>query len=291
MHSMTGFGRAELESGGVRIEAQVRALNQRFFELKLNLPRGWGEWEAEMRKLVQAVVARGRVEVFIRRTALRPPPTRLIVNHELAAQYVKELQRLGRKLGLGGQPGVEAILQRPEIFRIVEDEGEERSEAALGMRALGRALKVLQADRKREGISLRRDFETRIGHLERFRSEIARLAEQSRATIIANFQAKVRELLANSPVDERRLYEEASNAAQRADISEELTRLETHIPALRQLLIRKDPVGKPIEFLLQELNREVNTIGAKSQNAALSHIAVEAKGEIEKMREQVQNIE
>jgi uncharacterized protein (TIGR00255 family) len=291
MRSMTGFGRAEVEKNGVRFDAQVRALNQRFFELKLNLPRGWGEHENEIRKLVQGVVARGRVEVFVRRIALRPPSTRLVVNHDLAAQYLSELKRIGKEFRLDGEVGVGAILSRPEIFQVVEEDDGAKSEAELSIATLKRALKAMEADRIREGKALRADMEQCLKRVEAARIEIKRLAEESRRMIVENFQGRVRELLVNLPVDEGRLYEEASSAAQRADISEELARLETHLHGLKELFGRRGPVGKSIEFLLQELNREANTIGSKSQNAVLSRVAISIKGELEKMREQVQNVE
>ncbi|MGH7987472.1 MAG: YicC/YloC family endoribonuclease [Candidatus Binataceae bacterium] len=288
---MTGFGRAQLGRGGVQVLAEIRALNQRFFELKLNLPRGWGEYEAEMRKAVQAVVERGRVEVFIRQTMLKPPPARLRVNDELAASYVNELRRLGKRLSLNGRLDIEAVLQRPEIFQVTEEEVDTRAGAELASRALERALKTLIAERSREGLELKRDFEARLKKISAAVPRIERLAMESRAAIRSAFETRVRELLAELPVNEKRLYEEASSAAQHGDITEELTRLRVHLKAMGDLLNRKGPVGKSIEFLLQEVNREVNTIGAKSQNATLSQVTIEIKNELEKMREQAQNVE
>lgn len=291
MRSMTGFGRAEIARGGVQVLAEVRALNQRFFELKLNLPRGWGEHEAEVRKMVQEVVERGRVETFVRCMVLKPPATHLRANDELARNYVGELRRLGRKLALDGKPGIDAILQRPEIFQVIEEESDTRSGASLALEALGRALKALDNERLREGRALKNDFDRRLKKIGQALPQIEKLAAQSRATIRANFETRVRELLGDLPVNEKRLYEEASAAAQHGDITEELTRLGVHLKAMRGLLGRQGPIGKAIEFLLQEINREVNTMGAKSQNALLSQITVEMKGEVEKMREQVQNVE
>ncbi len=291
MRSMTGFGRALIERDGIRVTAEVRALNQRFFELKLNLPRTWGEYEAEIRKIIQATVARGRVELFVKAVTLRPPAARLQVNEGLANQYVDELRRLARRLRLNGEPGIEAILNRPEIFHVVEEEREGADAPRLGIVAIERALKALDAERLREGKSLRRDFAARIKRVRAAIPKIERLAEQTRAEVMKNFQARVRELLANLPVNEKRLYEEASSASQHGDISEEITRLKIHLDGLGDLLNREGPVGKSIEFLLQEINREVNTMGSKSQNAALSHLTVEVKAEAEKMREQVQNVE
>ncbi len=291
MRSMTGFGRTEILRQGIHIVAEVRALNQRFFELKLNLPRGWGPHEAEIRKIVQHVVERGRVETFIRCTRLGPPKSKLQVNDELARMYVRELRRLGRTLKLDGKLGLEVILQRPEVFQVVEEEDQPHLGAELGFEALRRALKAMETERVREGHALKRDFEMRLKKIATAIPRMDELATKARAMIRADFETRIRELLAELPINEKRLYEEASSAAQHGDITEEMTRLRVHLDAMGTLLKRTGPVGKSIEFLLQEINRELNTMGAKAQNAAMSQITVEMKGEVEKMREQVQNIE
>lgn len=291
MRSMTGFGRAASESDGVRVVAEVRALNQRFFELKMSLPRGWGEHESQVRKLVQTVVSRGRVELFLRYTTIKPPPVTLQVNERLAAMYVTELRRLAKSFHLEDPPGIEAIMHRPEIFHVVETDNDHAHGIRLGFDVISKALKRLEGERVREGKSLKRDFETRIRKISRVVPRIERLANKTREDVIGNFELRMQELLRELPLNEKRLYEEASAAAQRGDISEELTRLRIHLSGLGELLKREGPVGKPIEFLLQEINREVNTIGSKSQNAQLSQLTVQIKGETEKMREQVQNVE
>jgi uncharacterized protein (TIGR00255 family) len=158
MKSMTGFGRASVEQNGTRVIAEVRALNQRFLELKLVLPRGWGEYENDIRKMVQAVVARGRVEIFVKSITLKPPSVRIEVNDDLAKRYITELRRLGKRLSLDGNPGIEMIMNRPEIFHVVEEEQDSAGSIALGMKALSRALKLLDVERVREGKSLLRDF-------------------------------------------------------------------------------------------------------------------------------------
>jgi uncharacterized protein (TIGR00255 family) len=289
---MTGFGRAHLERDGVRVVAEVRALNQRFFELKLSLPRGWGEHEAQVRKMVQATVSRGRVEVFMRYAATKAPAVKLQVNEKLARLYIAELRKLGKQLNLNGRLGMETIMQRPEIFHVIEDEDDQINHGIkLGFEALDQALKKLEAERIREGNSLKRDFARRIKKILAAMPKIEKLSTDTRAEVLATFQNRVRELLAELPVNEKRLYEEAAGVAQRGDITEELTRLRIHLDALKELLDRAEPVGKSIEFLLQEINREVNTMGSKSQNAGLAQLTVEVKGEAEKMREQVQNVE
>ena len=292
MRSMTGFGRAHLERDGVRVVAEIRALNQRFFELKLSLPRGWGEHEAQVRKLVQSTVSRGRVEVFMRYSATKAPAVKLQVNDKLAKMYIAELRKLGKQLNLNGRLGMETIMQRPEIFHVIEDEDDQVQQGVkLGIEALEQALKKLEVERIREGNSLKRDFARRIKKILAAMPKIEKLSADTRAEVLAAFQSRVKELLAELPVNEKRLYEEAAGVAQRGDITEELTRLRIHLDALMELLDRTEPVGKSIEFLLQEINREVNTMGSKSQNAGLSQLTVEVKGEAEKMREQVQNVE
>jgi uncharacterized protein (TIGR00255 family) len=292
MRSMTGFGRAHLERDGVRVVAEIRALNQRFFELKLSLPRGWGEHEAQVRKLVQGTVSRGRVEVFMRYSATKAPAVKLQVNDKLAKMYIAELRKLGKQLNLNGRLGMETIMQRPEIFHVIEDEDDQVQHGVkLGIEALEQALGKLEAERVREGNSLKRDFARRIKKILAAMPKIEKLSADTRAETLAAFQNRVKELLAELPVNEKRLYEEAAGVAQRGDITEELTRLRIHLDALKELLERAEPVGKSIEFLLQEINREVNTMGSKSQNAGLAQLTVEVKGEAEKMREQVQNVE
>jgi uncharacterized protein (TIGR00255 family) len=289
---MTGFGRAVLERDGARVTAEVRALNQRFFEVKFNIPRAWGDHESEMRRMIQGVVSRGRVEVFLKCVVTRPPPVTLRVDERLAAQYVGALRKLAKRLGLGGAPGVDAVLHRPEIFHVVEqDEEHPRRGVRLGLAALARALRALDRERAREGRSLKRDFATRLRRIGSALPRIERLAARTHEEALAGFQARMRELLAAVPINEKRLYEEAAAVAHHGDIAEELTRLRIHLDALRKLLSRPGAVGKSIEFLLQEINREVNTMGAKAQNAALSQVTVEIKAEAEKMREQVQNVE
>jgi uncharacterized protein (TIGR00255 family) len=296
MRSMTGFGRAKAERGALQVSAEVRSLNQRFLEIKLNLPRGWNEQETELRKLIGASVSRGRIEAAIR-SAGPKPGGRLIANEKLARDYIEELRGLKKRLALSGEPGIEALLGRPEIFQVAEQETDIGPEITLGRKALGAALKALETERVREGRSLKRDLTSRLGSIQGFVRQIVRLAEESRHAIIAGFQTRVRELLAkpdgdeNRLLDEKRLYEDAANAAQRADISEELARLKAHLQALGELFSREGAVGKEIEFWLQEVGREVNTVGSKSQNPALSRLTVAIKGELEKMREQVQNVE
>lgn len=287
---MTGFGRAEIERRKMRITVEMRSLNQRFFELKFNGPRTWVRHEAEIRRLVQGVIARGRVELFVQCTSSGPPTTKLRVNDRLASLFVTELSRLGRHLGLTGKPSIEVLLHRSEIFEVSREEIDFVPGVQLAFTAITRALKALETDRKREGDALQADFIRRIITISEAVLKIERLMETSRGKALANFRTRRRNLIADQTVNEKRLFEEACEAAH-ADIGEEATRLRAHLRDLQELVQHDGTVGKQIEFLLQEVSREVNTIGAKSQSAALSGVIVGLKSEVEKMREQVQNVE
>ena len=184
MRSMTGFGRALIERNGVQVTAEIRALNQRFFELKLNLPRSWGEYEGEIRKLIQGTVARGRVELFVKAISVRPPTARLQVNEKLASQYVDELRKLAKRMRLNGELGIEAILNRPEIFHVVEEERDASEAPKLGLAAIQQALKALDIERVREGKSLKNDFAARVKKVRTAIPKIERMAEQTRAEIM-----------------------------------------------------------------------------------------------------------
>jgi len=159
------------------------------------------------------------------------------------------------------------------------------------LEALKRALKSLAAERAREGLGLKRDFEQRIANLSEALPRIEKLSAAARDNTKRNFQTRLRELLEDAPLNEKRIYEDAVIAANHGDITEEMTRLGVHLKAFKDLLRKSGAAGKAIEFLLQEINREINTIGAKSQDAQLSQITVAMKSEVEKMREQVQNVE
>ncbi len=291
MRSMTGFGRAELEGRGVRVSAEVRSWNQRFLEVRLLLPRGWAAWETELRKLVQRYVNRGRVEVSIRLEHIKPKPFRLIVNLELARRYVDEIRKLARLLKLNGSISAESLLRLPEIFVVEEEASDRHAQLNLGYRVLKKALLALDRERKREGRSLERDFAQRIVRLRSAALEAKRLAARAQKASAENFKNRLRALMDDASVDQKRLFEEAASLAQRGDVSEEIVRLIEHLRALSDLVRRNAPVGKEIDFILQELNREANTIGAKSQDISLSRLVIQMKGEIEKMREQVQNVE
>jgi uncharacterized protein (TIGR00255 family) len=287
---MTGYGSASAPIPGGRVTVEVRSVNQRFLDVRITAPREYGPWEAECRETVRARVARGRVEVHVGRNA--PPITRsrVLLNAAAAREYAAAWRRLMHDLDLPGalEPG---LFRTPEVFQSVEVPADVRPEFPGATRALRQALTRFERERRREGAHLQRDMRGRIDRL----AAIEKTVRGHAATTLRDAQAKLAErmqrLLQGNEIDMARVAQEAAFVADRADVTEEMVRLASHLSALRQFLGGREPAGKQIEFLLQEVHREINTIGSKVNNLAVTQLVVEAKGEVERLREQVQNVE
>jgi uncharacterized protein (TIGR00255 family) len=290
---MTGFGagRAHLRSpgGSGRIAVEVKSVNQRFLDLRFVLPKEYLPFEGDLRKDVEAAVARGRVEVSVSRSVRLPTP-KLQVDLELARAYVAQWRRLQRQLGLPGQVDLSFLRGVGELFRTVEVPRAPQRELPALRRALAEALRRLDRERRREGRALERDIRRRVKRLEELAAAMEERAAANHEATQQRVAARMRDLLRGG-VDESRLAQEAAFQAERSDVSEELVRLRSHLQGIAELLGKAEPVGKRIEFLLQEVQREVNTVASKASDLRLIHLAVEAKGEVEKIREQVQNVE
>lgn len=291
MRSMTGFGQAAWQGEGCKITVEIRSVNQRFLETRFNMPREYMPWETELRQLVQAAVARGKVDVSINRSGALATDFAVEVNTPLARAYVDGWRQLQVALGLGGEVDLQFLLGRPDLVRIAERRAEPANELQRLQHVLRQALRTFDREREREGRALGRDMRQRVEHLRK-------LARQMRARVAAvtpetaqRLRQRVQTLLEGGAVDEERLTQEVAFVLSRSDVTEELVRLESHLQALRALCASREPVGKRMDFLLQEIHREVNTIASKSNDLTLTDFSLEARGEIEKLREQAQNVE
>ncbi len=293
MKSMTGFGAATVRfsarSRGT-VSVEVKGVNQRFLDLKLSLPREYAAWEAELRKIVQEYVARGRVEVYVNRSIGNGAQPRVEINEGLARAYVEQWRKLGKKLRLAGDVDLSMLVELPEIYRPKESVARPEDERPALWKALNASLRELDRSRLREGKHLERDMRKRLDALERLAATMAQRAQASREETRRRIEERMRELL-EGRVEESRILQEAALQAERSDVSEEIVRLRSHLAGLRGLVGGTDAVGKRIEFLLQEVLREVNTVGSKSNDVGLTQAVVEAKSEVEKIREQVQKVE
>jgi uncharacterized protein (TIGR00255 family) len=291
--SMTGFGAATVRLGARSrgsLSIEVKSVNQRFLDLKLSLPKEYAGWESEVRKIVQEHVGRGRVEVYVSRSVAATDRPRVEVDEDLARAYVEQWRRLKRKLRLAGEVDLSLLKGIPDLYRAREAAAVPETERAVLLRALTGALRELDAARQREGKHLADDMRARIRALDGIASGMAGRADASRHETRRRIEERMRELV-DGKFDEGRVVQEAAFLAERSDVTEEIVRLKSHLGALRELLDGADGVGKRIDFLLQEVQREVNTVASKSSDLELTHLAVEAKGEVEKIREQVQNVE
>jgi uncharacterized protein (TIGR00255 family) len=293
MKSMTGYGRGEASKDGCKVTVEISAVNRRQSELALRLPPELETLEPRIREEINRSVARGRLNV---RLTLHRSPERwassVRLNQPLVKAYVRELGSLARELKLPQPVSLDALLRIPGV--VESSAGEEDPdgfwppvEAALG-KALGSLLKM----REREGVHLAKDLKARATTMRRLASEVSRqapaVAQRYREQLLERIrQAKI-EL---SPADDERLLKEVVLFADRSDISEELTRLQSHFQQLEDYLKADEPVGRTLDFLAQEMNREVNTIGSKANDGLISQAVVGLKAELERFREQVQNVE
>jgi uncharacterized protein (TIGR00255 family) len=291
MKSMTGFGQAVWQGEGCKITAEIRSVNQRFLETRFNMPREYMQWESKLRQLVQAAVARGKVDVNISRSGVSASDVAVEVNAPLARAYVDAWRQLQAALDLGGEVGLEFLLGRTDLVRIVEHRAEPANECQRVEQVLRQALRAFDRERVREGRALARDMGQRIGHLGMLAGQMRRRAAAAAPETGKRLQQRLQALLNGAAVDEERLAQEIAFVLSRSDVTEELVRLETHLKALRALCRSGEPVGKRLDFLLQEVHREVNTVASKTNDLKLTDLSLEARSEIEKLREQAQNVE
>ncbi|GIX47703.1 MAG: hypothetical protein KatS3mg131_1914 [Candidatus Tectimicrobiota bacterium] len=291
MHSMTGYGRSEVRQGDLALLVEVRSVNHRFLDIALRCPPTYAPLEPRMRQLIATYVTRGRVEVRVVPQDSGGSGRTLALDVALARQYCQALQQLQEALQLPGTVDLALVLGLRDILRVEEATADLEALWEVLAQGLREALQALCAMRAQEGEFLRRDLQERLrtvaAHLEALRQRSAVVVAEYRQRL----QQRLQELFPEVPVAAERLAQEVVLFAERADIAEELTRLASHVAACERLLAEAGPVGRKLDFLVQEMHREVNTIGAKGNDALLSQQVVDLKSELEKMREQIQNIE
>ncbi|HZZ86474.1 MAG TPA: YicC/YloC family endoribonuclease [Anaeromyxobacteraceae bacterium] len=290
IRSMTGFGAGHGASGDEEIDLEVRSVNHKFCEVKARVPRELAALELDAVRGVKERLARGGVEVSVRRGAGRASLAPK-VDAALAAEYLRAFREVQTRLGLPGEVRLDDVLRADGVVTLEERSLDlEGARAALGA-ALAAALDSLSRMREREGEALARDLSGRIASVERFADRVEELAPRSVDHHRERLAERVAELTRGFNVDPARLAQEVALFADRIDVAEEVTRLRSHVAQLRGLMEGHEPAGRKMEFLVQELHREVNTIGSKSQSAEIAAAVVATKAEIERMREQVANVE
>ena len=291
IRSMTGYGRGQQTLGGMDITVEIRSVNHRYYEYSSRLPRVYGFLDERLKGYLQKAVSRGKVDVGVWIDTVDAPGSEVVVNHALAEGYLKALHELAQTYGLRDDVSVNTLSRFPDILtgrKAAEDE-EAIWEAV--RQVADEALAGFVAMREREGARMREDVLAR-------RQTILRAVEQVEARSpeivrehMAKVEARMKELLSTATVDEQRLLTEAALFADKTATAEETVRLRSHLDQLETLVNASEPVGRKLDFLVQEINRETNTIGSKVQDVELARVVVDVKAEIEKIREQIQNIE
>jgi uncharacterized protein (TIGR00255 family) len=288
---MTGFGEATWEGDGVRFTVEVRGVNHRFLDVRVSLPRDCQAWEQQLRPLISDRVARGKVDVSVNRSGVRRGDVSVEVNEDLARLTLDAWRRLQRRLDLPGQIDLSFLQGRGDFVRMIEKGPDTSGDLARVHKLLRKALSQFERARVREGAALARDMRQRRTVL---CGIVAALRKRTRALVpelAERLRNRLDELLAESSIEERRLVQEAALLAERADVTEELVRLDSHLERLGGVLKQPGSIGKPIDFLLQEIHREFNTIASKSADLEVTQLTLAARAEVEKLREQVQNVE
>jgi uncharacterized protein (TIGR00255 family) len=291
IRSMTGFGRGVAAQGGTHVTIDVRSVNHRYLDVSIRLPKEYAELEPEVRGAIKAAVSRGRVDVFVNRIPAPTDAGALAMNRPLAAAFCREARKLAKALDLSGEITLETVLAQRGVVELREPAFDLDAERPAVFAALARALKGLARMQGTEGRAIRKDLLGRIEAIDRWRKEVRGLLPGIETAARARLGARLAEAGADEAAAKDRIAQEMAVLLNRGDITEELVRLKSHLAQMRALLSIKEPGGRKLDFLLQEANREATTIGSKANSSDVSARVVAIKAELEKVREQAQNIE
>jgi len=289
---MTGYGRAECQKDDYTYLAEIRSVNNRFIEINTRLPKAHIDLEQPLKKLIKSYCSRGSINlsISIGNSNENTGEWEVKPNLPLAAQYVTALQQIRDSLKLEGKIDLKSVVGIRDIVKL-EPLAIDPANHELILNIATEALDSLQKMRKEEGINLQKDLEQRIDAIENHAAEI----ESWHPEVVKEYQNKLKERIKSlnegMESDETRIAQETALLADRCDITEEITRLKSHLNQFRNYVNTNEPIGRKLEFITQEINREVNTVGSKSSNIKISNRVIEIKSELEKIREQVQNIE
>lgn len=289
MHSMTGYGRGVREADGRALTIELKSVNHRFLDLSLRMPRNLSFLEKEIRHIIGGRLARGHIDVFVTYSNHRSDAKRVEVDMALLQAYSDALGSM-KAFGFPDDISLMSLARMPDVLIVTEAEEDREAVIALMQDALGQALDELSAMRSSEGARLADDLENHAAAIDGLTKAIEARYPETVDEHTARLRSAIEEL-AGRDLDETRLLTEIAIIADRSAIDEETVRLHSHVEELRRLIRSEEPVGRRLDFLVQELNREANTITSKSQDVPITRMAVEMKAEIEKMREQLQNVE
>jgi len=290
--SMTGFGRAEINKDGINISAEVRSVNSRYLDLTLRLPRSISQREKELKDIVRTFLNRGNLNITVKIAYDSNGAIPLKVNKAAAKSYYKLLNEIRKSVKLREQVRLEHLLTFSEVLEPVEEEATDEHEWELVQDTVRQALENLNAMRSQEGSELAKDLEKRIHWMEKTLNEVEKLSQERIPEERKNLHERIAQLVEDKfVIDQNRLELEIALMVDKLDITEECVRYRSHNKFFLDALNKNEAAGRKLNFLVQEMNREANTIGSKSNDAAIAHMIIGLKEELEKIREQLQNIE
>ena len=289
--SMTGYGGAKGVAEGLSVTVELKSVNNRFLDTSVRLPRSFLFAEEALKSTVAARVSRGKVDVFVTVDSSKSDDVVVTVNEPLARAYLEAVTSIGANLGVAANVTALDVARFPEVLSVEKKEADKEALSAALCTIMNAALDEFDAMRCREGEKLQEDILSRLDTIEGFVSFIEERSPQTVTEYRARLEQRMREVLENTALDEGRILQEAAIFADRTAVAEETVRLRSHISQLREMLSSGVPTGRKLDFLIQEFNRESNTIGSKCNDGEIARIVVDLKAEIEKIREQVQNIE
>lgn len=290
MKSMTGFGRASLESNGKNYIIEIKTVNNKYSDITVKSPKRLSFMEDKIRKQIANRITRGKVEVSVSFFDFSNKSKNVVLNKEIAKEYIKQLREIADENNLSENISVVEIAKLPDILNSMDSDNDEEITNET-LQCLNMALDSLIDMRKAEGENIKQDLLIRI---ERVKNLVDKIAENSKGIVeeyVSKLEKRVKEILKNDVVDENRIAQEAVIYADKTSIEEELTRLNSHIVQFKELVNSDEPVGKKLDFMIQEMNRETNTIGSKAGSGEITKAVIDLKVELEDIREQVQNIE
>ena len=289
--SMTGYGRCQQLADGMNITVEIKSVNHRYFEFSSKLPRSYGFLDEKLKSFFNGKLTRGKMECYVQIEAVEEPDTVISLNHSLVKGYLDAYRELAETYGLENDVKVSDISRVSDVFSVRKQAADEDRIWAAVQTVAEAALDGFIAMREREGARLKADVLSRLDEIIRNVEFIEERSPQTVAEYNEKLLGRLRELLGETHIDEQRILTEAAIFADKIAVAEETVRLRSHISQLRSFLDQSDAVGKKMDFLVQELNREANTIGSKAQDVEIARRVVSIKAEIEKIREQIQNIE
>ncbi len=291
MRSMTGYGHAEGEYAGKKISVEIKSVNSRYSDISVKYPRVYSFLEAPCKKAVTKYTSRGKIDVYINIDAAEDDTKEVLVNVSLAKAYKEAIERISAETGTTSEVNAVTLARMPDVLNVdAEDEdAEEMTKIVLGI--LDEAGNEYTKMREDEGYNMLLVLTEHLNVIESIVEQIEKAAPLIVTNYRAKIEARMKEILGNVPYDESRLLTEVALFADKVNVDEEIARLKSHIDQMREMFKSVEPVGRKMDFLIQEMNREINTTGSKCNNLDIARSVIDVKAEIEKLREQVQNIE